>query len=1090
MRCTACQSENRDGRRFCAECGTPLAAECAACGFTNEADDKFCGGCGAALSTTRTPTSSDTSGREIGERRQITIMFVDLSGYTQLSESLDAEELHTITGRFLDAVDQLVEAHGGTVHRHVGDEVMALFGTPIAHSDDPYRAVVTALECHTAMTRLSAELNRELTIHIGIASGEVIVAGQGELNPQDVPEYAITGVAANLASRLNGMAAARETIVSGAVYRAVERDVEFDALGEVEVKGLEKPVAAWRATGLRDERSPLMTSDFVGRHTELAQFDGIAGACIETGAGQTILVRGEAGFGKSRLLVEFRSRAEARGFACHRGLILDFGVGKGEDAIASLVASLLGMPPAGDVEGRERAADAAIAAGHVDSSQRVFLNDLLDLPQSITLQADFNAMDNETRATGKLSVVSDLVKYFATQSPLLLTIEDIHWADTTTLNYLARIAGAVQDDACVLVMSSRIEGDPLDQEWRGAASGIPLVTMDLGPLRPQEALQLAAAVGTASEEFTQSCIERAGGSPLFLEQLLRGAEESGHEDIPGSIQSLVLARIDQLPDRDKHALQTAAAIGQRFDLATLRALLNDPDYSCDVLIQHYLIRRDGATCMFAHALILEGVYASLLKARRNEIHCCAAAWFAERDTALRAEHLDRAEDGRAPVAYLEAACEQLAGSRYEQARQLVERGLEIAVTTDDLHRLACAHGEILRDLGEIPASIAAFETALTVSDTDARRGQAHIGLAGSMRMVDRYEDALEQLASAEAAGGGNDPAKAAQIHYLRGNLYFPMGEMEQCRAEHTASLANAHAAGSPELEAKALGGLADAEYASGRMITAADEYRRCIELARENGFGRIAISNGYMVGFSRHYSCELAEALADGEGTVEAAARIGHYRAEILGHNLMFHVLIEWERYDDAMPHIERAQELVKEFDAWRFEPENLNYKSMLIRLRDGRVDEARSLCERSIKIAEETGIRFDGPRCYSQLALCADHEIQQREALKTGEAILDAGAVSHNYFYFYREAMSVARQQGDWDEMDRYATALQSYTAREPLPWSDYFIERGRALARHGRGERSVALNEELKRLLSDGQCYQLKLALPELQAAISEFS
>jgi class 3 adenylate cyclase len=200
-----------------------------------------------------------------GERRQLTIFFADLSGYTELTDALDAEELHDLVGLVFDCIDRIVEDHGGTVHRHVGDEVMALFGAPVAHTDDPMRAVRAAFETHRAMTALGAEQGRSLAVHIGIASGSVIVAGQGTENPEDVSDYAVTGAAANLAARLNSLAKPGETIISDNVHRAVETEIDCSPLGETTVKGFEKPVLPWRTIALRLDGAARSQTPLIGR---------------------------------------------------------------------------------------------------------------------------------------------------------------------------------------------------------------------------------------------------------------------------------------------------------------------------------------------------------------------------------------------------------------------------------------------------------------------------------------------------------------------------------------------------------------------------------------------------------------------------------------------------------------------------------------------------------------------------------------------------------------------------------------------------------------------------------------------------------
>ena len=277
----------------------------------------------------------------------------------------------------------------------------------------------------------------------------------------------------------------------------------------------------------------------------------------------------------------------------------------------------------------------------------MFLHDLLDLPQPTDLRALYDAMDSATRSRGARETVAALVRQASTLAPLLLAIEDVHWADPATLDHLASLADAAAACRAILVMTSRIEGDPLDHAWRTSAGGSPLVTIDLGPLRASEATALAETYLDAHSEVARRCIERAAGNPLFLDQLLRHAE-GAEATVPGSVQSLVQARLDHLTAPDKQAVQAAAVFGQRFALDALRHVLEDPRYDCVALVERFLVRPAGDEFLFSHALIRDAVYDTLLKARRRELHRRAAAWFAERDLTLHAEHLDRGRRPRAP----------------------------------------------------------------------------------------------------------------------------------------------------------------------------------------------------------------------------------------------------------------------------------------------------------------------------------------------------------------------------------------------------------------------------------------------------------
>jgi len=480
------------------------------------------------------------------------------------------------------------------------------------------------------------------------------------------------------------------------------------------------------------------------------------------------------------------------------------------------------------------------------------------MPQPVELRALYDAMDNSTRNSGKRATVAELVTRASGRPPLLLVVEDLHWADRPTLDHLAGLTEAVADCPALLVMTSRIEGDPLDDAWRLRIAGSPLLTVDLGPLRPREAEALAGRYLDACGELARRCIERAAGNPLFLEQLLLNTEDGSEAapGVPGSIQSLVLARMDRLGPLDKQALQAASVLGQRFTPDALRHLVERRDYDCDCLVRQYLARPGGEDYyLFAHALIQQAVYTSLLRGKKRELHHRAAVWFAGRDPVLHAEHLDRAEDPSAPQAYLEAARALRDSFRYERALALVGRGLQLVRDRATIYDLTSLQGELLRDLGSIERSIEAFDRALKVADDDRQRCRSWIGIAAGQRVIGRFDEALAILDRAEAVAARSDFADdLAEIHHHRGNVYFPLGNLDGCLEQHRLALAQAERAGSGEAEARALGGLGDAYYLRGRMVSARDQVDRCVGLCRANGYVAIEAANLYMRGITRLFA--------------------------------------------------------------------------------------------------------------------------------------------------------------------------------------------------------------------------------------------
>src|SRR3954452_5313345 len=300
------------------------------------------------------------------ERRQVTVLFADLAGYTKLADELDAEEVHALLGSFFDLADASVADHGGIVDKHIGDCVMAVFA-PMAHGNDPERCVRAALDIGRRVPMLAAELGRPIGVHIGIASGEVMASGTGSARHL---EYTVTGDSVNLASRLTDKAATGEILISDSVHRALAERVDCSEFGELAIKGLAKPVRVWR---LRAFREPARSGRqaFVGRQQELQQLEAALAQCRDTRRGGAIYIRGEAGIGKTRLLEQLQAKAEAENFACHSGLVLDFGMGSGQDAIRSLVRSLLGLTGESSQEEIDAAVEKALEDGLLADERRV-----------------------------------------------------------------------------------------------------------------------------------------------------------------------------------------------------------------------------------------------------------------------------------------------------------------------------------------------------------------------------------------------------------------------------------------------------------------------------------------------------------------------------------------------------------------------------------------------------------------------------------------------------------------------------------------------------------------------------------------------
>lgn len=1020
------------------------------------------------------------------ELRQVTVLQARLADFSASARQHDPEALQQSLNRFFAAVDDAIKGYHGAIVKHADAVVTGVFGIPSAHSNDTERALYAALAIHR-------ELTAPLTAQIGIASGRVMA---GELGSVHHHEYTAIGEPVDVAVALAAQAAGGETLIGETVCHSLAGRIDGEPVDD----------RAWRVRGIAEQARRQNHPGFVDRYLEQRQFAVACEICAETGSGQTLLVRGEAGIGKTRLVEEWATRAQQKGFVSHQVQVLDFGVGAAPDGVRLLVRSLLGLAPGNAVEYTRTGVEQALAQGLIEPDQQVFFNDLLDSAQSTEQRALLDAMDNATRQQGRQATIARLIEALSERQPLLLMIEDMHWADPETLDALAHIANLVPHCAVLLVLTSRVEGEPLDPAWRGAMHGAPLTTIDLGPLHDEEMRELASHYAVTDEAFVSRCIHRAEGNPLFLDQLLRSSEPD--ENIPDSIQSLVWARLDRLATADKRALQAASILGQHFSPTVLQHLIDDPDYSCRELIKPLFLQSTGREYRFVHTLIHETIYGTLLTSQRRQWHRRAADWFSGRDRVLYAEHLDRAEDPKAALAYFEAAKTQAQDYRYERALQLVERGLRLAAERSVKHRLTCLQGDLLRDLGFIEAAIAAFHRAMEQAVDDGERCQVWISLAACLSIKDRYGEALALLDKAEAVARhrervdeparsiGADAYKArhcgyanelAKIHYQRGNILFPLGRIDRCLKEHEQALGFAHGAGSPRSEACALSGLGDAYYLRGRMLMAYDYFDRCIGLCRSHGFCRIEVINRVMRGLTWFYRNQPDAALDDNREAVELAMQVNDRRTEMVARNAQGSLLPYQADWHQAMRQAKRSLMLARQLGAKRFEADNLCHLSAaLVGLQ--RRAEAEKRLQQAYALSRESGATFSGPWILSVLANATDDLDKRHWALAEGEKLLVQGSVSHNYLHFYQNAMDVALADNDWHATQRYAGLLENYTRLEPLPWSDFFIARGQALAAWGSGQHDKSTWQELQRLAEEAKRASLRAALPALEAALAE--
>jgi DNA-binding SARP family transcriptional activator len=1004
--------------------------------------------------------------------RHATVWLADIEGFTAFAGETDPEDLHDFLVRYRQMVSSRVAEQGGIVTNYIQARMMAVFGVPIAYGNDSERAVRAALAVREGSPQLENAPGKSMHVRIGVASGPVL-AGRDESG------FIITGEPVSVAARIMEGAPGDEVRIAGDVRDAVGERLVAQHLPDASVPALRKPLLLWRAVGF--ELPPGEGRVFVGREAELRQLEDLLAASAGSASGRTILIRGDAGIGKSRLAEELARSARERGFATHIVAIHEFGSTQTHPVVA-LCRNLLGISVRADADALSFAVRRALDGDIVAPDLQQCLAEMLGAIQRNEARQGDGSAEGAGRVRGRHAVLASLLGTASSLKPLLIVIEDVHWADPTTLDYLSTVAAAGRGASIVLVMTTRTEADPIGNSWRAASGGCPFTTIDLGPLTDTEALQFANRVSTDAE-FARNCVARAGGNPLFLDQLLRTGEAPGA--LPGSLQSLVLARLDRLPQREREALQAAAVLGQRFPIEALRSLLGDEHYSPDPLVEQGLLRTEIGDYVFAHALIQEAVYGSVLKSRRFDLHAGAARWFSQRDPILEAQHLGAAGHPGAAAAFLRAARDLAASYLTRRALDLVSRGLGFAFQEGDRCDLLLVRGEALRDMGESERSIQAFGEALHLAQNDAQRCRAWTGIAAGLRIIDRYDRALAALDHAEPlARALGDSRALMHIHSLRGNIHFPRGDIEGCLAAHEEARRLALEIGAPSEEARALGGLGDAHYQAARIRTARDYFERCIQIARQHGLARVEAMNLPMLGITSFYCGEPRSTVRLCREALDHAIRIGDFRAELLAYDVQAGALYYLGDHESSLNSAERTLELTRRIGARRFEAEALVSMALNRHALDagGEIDE---LLDQAWRIVEEIGPNYNGPWVQAAIALVSRDGQRRRDALAKGEQLLAQGCVSHNYFHYYQHAIDVALDMGDWNAAERYASALADYTAREPLPWTDLISARGRTLARFGRGERSASVKQELCVLAQELSKAGLEPATRQLLAA-----
>jgi len=542
MDCSACGAQNAEGKRFCAECGSALAVLCLVCASANAPGKKFCGECGSALpgapaqpsaaATPATPAGPRPSAPE-AERRQLTVMFCDLVGSTALSSRLDPEDLQQFIRSYHDAVALAVAPYAGHIAQFLGDGVLLYFGYPQAHEDDAPRAVRSALSIVKALETQRARGDIELQTRIGIATGRVVIGEIGTGTP--AAERSASGETPNLAARLQAQAQPGEIVLADDTRKLCGESFVLESLGRLDLKGFAAPIQAWRVVGERTAATRFEAQhmqglvEFVGRDSEVALvFE--RWALARDGEGQAVLLSGEAGIGKSRICQTLRDRLAGESAAT---VLLQCSPYFSSSALYPVMQHLERSADMAAADTPEvRAAKLGQLAGALPAASLGCLLRLMGLPDGGRPLPGGASPQEEKVHT--LEALIDLLQRLSRQKPVLFLVEDAHWIDPSTEEFIGQVAQRVSDMRVLLLVTCRLEYTP---SW-GGASQLTRYSLNRLSHRQCTALVNALTAGKAlPAEVLTEIIRKTDGIPLFVEELTKTVLQSGLlEDTPSGYQ--------------------------------------------------------------------------------------------------------------------------------------------------------------------------------------------------------------------------------------------------------------------------------------------------------------------------------------------------------------------------------------------------------------------------------------------------------------------------------------------------------------------------------------------------------------------------
>src|SRR4051794_26878687 len=1010
LRCPQCSTPYKDGQKFCMECGTPLGSTPA-----------------APLPTKpRVPNSALPE-----ERRWVTVLFADISGYTAMAERMNAELVKSMVDRCLRRLGQEVERFGGTVDKYIGDNVMAIFGAPVAHEDDAERAVRAALGMQLAIS----EIDPELSLRVGINTGDVLAGSVAEGG------YTVIGDTVNVAARLQAAAEIGTITVGERTVRATRGAVEFRELEPLRLKGKSEPVAAFEAVGMmtatpRRQKGELAQAPFVGRRHELELLDSLFGRVLREERAHLVTVIGQAGVGKSRLLREISSRVDAHDQkpSVRVGHCLPYGSGVVYWALGEIVrseASIVETDSADDAWHKlcryvEDLLETPADEPGVQSQRMAALIGRLvgiEAPRE-TMQAE--AQDPERLREAFFSAVRFGIESRAQRVPMVLVFEDIHWADHGMLDLIEHLARWVRAPLLILCLA-RDEVLERRPDWGGGRRDATSIFLE--PLSVDESRELVSSLlpeGTDPGPIVGFVAQRAGGNPFFAEEIVRRLSEEGTdtaESLPDTVHALLAARLDSLDPIERQIVQQAAVVGQTFsegalgsvaeesgaDLQEVLASLNDKDILVAVPSAVDGLAEDREMT-FKHVLIRDVAYGMLPKAVRCRKHFQIGQFLEDRAG-------DRAEE-----------MANLLAEHYWRAAVL---GDEAGTSTEEL---APVHRKALHFL-----EVAGDTAASLFSNAEA---------------VDRYS-------AARAIRCPHDPAALARIGEKQGDVALRMGHVDEAVEVWTECLE--YQRGQEELER--VGDLhrkiGAALWHKGETRQAIEHYQKGINLLKD-GPPCLELVRLYEEAASLYmHTGDNMLAIYAAEKALRLAERLGETRAASRAHGIFGRVFGRIGDTQKARENLEKSVDLARGSDpaetiralltlGYHLETSEADYAA------------AEKAYSEGLQLAERTGDLPSLVELHSSLALLAAYRADWPTASRSTEASVEIaereGLVGKLSFPYGLRGL-LRWRDGALEEAERSYRRAQELA--EQVGWSEIQFSAlfGLALVLRDRGDHVAAV-------------------------------